>query len=79
MTRRTLTRALRISPGDVLEGTESGAGYSNTARIRMLFVTAQTPIARDMADGDESAWTLESRDWRVVRRGGKRFMDRGAT
>lgn len=78
MTRRTFTRTIRLFVGDVLEGKPVHQAHRTTSeRIKVLFITAQTLVCRDMQSGRESEWTLAHRDWRIVRRGGKPFRDDG--
>lgn len=83
MMHQTATRMLDVRAGDVLEGAEGTV----TTRIKLLYVSRQTVLARKVKQwepsghvaelGRESTWTLTCRDWRIVRRGGKLFRDGG--
>lgn len=53
--------------GTVLEGTESGDGWSNTTRIRITAVGDEEVLAVELRKGGcEGPWTLGYRDWHEV-------------
>jgi hypothetical protein len=77
MTSAELCRRNGWAAGDVLEGTESGNGWSCTSRILITAVGEDAVLAREIASrkGDgpweetgrtESGWSLRFRDWRRV-------------
>lgn len=54
--------------GTVIEGTESGEGWSYTTRIVITAVGERDILAREVKRGGyESNWTLQYRDWKKVR------------
>ena len=74
MNSAELCRVNGWSAGTVLEGTESGTGWSTTSRIRITAVGERIILAKKLwQDGvavehpDESCWTLECRDWKPVK------------
>lgn len=69
----TSTRRMRIRVGDVLEGTESGPGWSHTDRLEITYIGrgSDGPVLVVRHNGHEVRnWTLGCRDWKRVGRAG---------
>lgn len=69
-------REMGLQIGDTIEGTESGAGWWNTTRLKLLWVgktkavwsaTWKSSRSPEWSEPEEqSNWTLECREWRKV-------------
>jgi hypothetical protein len=68
-TEAQICRANGWQVGDVLEGTESGPGWSRTSRIRITAIGEDSILARLIWQdgqeecGHETTWTLKARPW----------------
>lgn len=72
MSSADLCRANGWKAGTILEGTESGPGWSHTTRIQIIALGEDDILAKCIWEdgkperGHEGLWTLECRDWREV-------------